>query len=139
MEFHTEARRHGDMKTENEIGGIVVDCAIKVHQKTGPGLLESVYEVILGRELEKSGLAVQRQVVVQVWYEGETLDLGFRADLIVENKVLLELKSVEAVHRVHKKQLLTYLKLADLRIGYLLNFGAPLMKDGICRIIHNHQ
>lgn len=121
---------------ENEIGTIIVDCAVQLHQDLGPGLLESVYEVILARKLEKRGLAVQRQVPIAIEYEGQTFDEGFRADLIVEGKVIVELKSVETVHPVHKKQLLTYLRLTGLKLGYLLNFGAPLMKEGITRTIH---
>lgn len=121
---------------ENEIGTIIVDCAIQLHQDLGPGLLESVYEVLLARKLEKRGLSVQRQVPIAIEYDGQNFDEGFRADLIVEGKVIVELKSVETVHPVHKKQLLTYLRLAGLRLGYLLNFGAPLMREGITRTIH---
>lgn len=121
---------------ENEIGTIVVDCAVRLHQDLGPGLLETVYEVTLARKLEQRRLFVQRQVPVGIQYEGLKFDEGFRADLIVERKVILELKSVEMVHPVHKKQLLTYLRLMGLRLGYLLNFGAAVMKDGITRTIH---
>ncbi|MDA0660027.1 MAG: GxxExxY protein [Planctomycetota bacterium] len=121
---------------ENEIGTVVVDCAVHLHQDLGPGLLETVYEVTLARKLERRGLSVQRQVPIGIEYEGQKFDEGFRADLIVEGKVIVELKSVEAVHPVHKKQLLTYLRLTGLKLGYLLNFGATLMKDGITRTIH---
>ena len=124
--------------TENEIGTIIVDCAVKLHQALGPGLLESVYERLLAFELEKHGLSTQRQVVVPIVYEGLKLDEGFRADLVVENKVIVELKSVEAAHPVHKKQLLTYLKLTGMKLGYLLNFGEALMKDGITRTINGN-
>ncbi len=120
--------------TENEIGKIVVDCAFQVHTRLGPGLLESVYEVALAYELRKRGLAVERQVPIPVVYDGILFDEGFRADLIVAGLVIIELKSVEAVHPVHKKQLLTYLKLADKRLGYLINFGAELIKDGLSRV-----
>jgi len=121
---------------ENEIGSIVVDCAIALHRHLGPGLLESVYEVTLAKSLERQGLYIERQVVIPIEYEGEKFIEGFRADLIVEKKVLLELKSVEQVAPVHKKQLLTYLRLTDLKLGYLLNFGEALMRDGITRVIN---
>ena len=121
---------------ENEIGSVVVDCAVALHQDLGPGLLETVYEVTLVRTLERRGLNVQRQVAVPIEYEGEVFAEGFRADLIVEGKVLLELKSVERVTPAHKKQLLTYLRLTGLKLGYLLNFGEALMRDGITRAIN---
>ena len=121
---------------ENEIGSVVVDCAVALHRDLGPGLLETVYEVTLVRALERRGLSVQRQVAVPIEYEGETFAEGFRADLIVESKVLLELKSVERVTPAHKKQLLTYLRLTGLKLGYLLNFGEALMRDGITRTIN---
>ena len=121
---------------ENEIGSVVVDCAVALHQDLGPGLLETVYEVTLARALERRGLSVQRQVAVPIEYEGETFAEGFRADLIVEGKVLLELKSVERVTPAHKKQLLTYLRLTGLKLGYLLNLGEALMRDGITRTIN---
>jgi GxxExxY protein len=121
---------------ENEIGTIIVDCAVHLHQALGPGLLESVYEVTLTRRLEKQGLSVKRQVPVPIEFEGERFDEGFRADLIVEGKVIVELKSVRRIDPAHKKQVLTYLKLTGLRLGYLLNFGEALMKDGITRVIH---
>jgi len=122
---------------ENEIGTIVVESAITVHRELGPGLLETVYEVILARELEERGLRIQRQVPVPITYKGIRFDEGFRADIIVEGKVLLELKSVEKTTPAHKKQLQTYLRLTGCKLGYLLNFGEPLMKDGITRAV-NH-
>jgi GxxExxY protein len=121
---------------ENEIGKEVVDGAVKVHSALGPGLLESVYEAVLAKELERRGLSVARQVAVPIEYEGMKFDEGFRADIIVEEKGILELKSVEQMSKVHHKQLFTYLKLKGLKLGYLLNFGAPLMKDGIKRMIN---
>lgn len=121
---------------ENEIGTIVVDCAVKVHMRLGPGLLESVYETVLAYELVKRGLLVERQVVVPIFYDDLRFEEGFRADLIVGGKVILELKSVEHVTNAHKKQLLTYLRLTGLSLGYLLNFGEALMKDGITRTIN---
>lgn len=122
--------------TENEIGTVVVDCALKVHRRLGPGLLESVYEAVLAYELTSRGLSVQRQVPVPIRYEDMEFQEGFRADLIANGLVILELKSVEHVTNAHKKQLLTYLRLTGLRVGYLLNFGEALMKDGISRIIN---
>jgi len=121
---------------ENEIGSIVVGTAIELHRKLGPGLLENVYEVIFMKALVKKGLSVQRQVFFPIEFEGEHFDTGFRVDLLIEGKVIIELKSVEKIIPVHKKQLLTYLKLSNKKIGYLLNFGAELMKDGIVRIIN---
>ena len=122
--------------TENEIGTIIVDEAVKLHKGLGPGLLEIVYEAVLARRLEKRGLVVERQKPISIEYEGEHFDEGFRADLIVNGLVIIELKSVERLSPVHKKQLLTYLRLTNLRVGYLLNFGDALMKDGIRRIIN---
>jgi GxxExxY protein len=121
---------------ENDIGTVIVDCAVQLHRALGPGLLESVYEATLARELEKRGLAVERQAAVAINYDGLQFGEGFRADLIIEGKVIVELKSVETVHPAHKKQLLTYLRMTGLKLGYLLNFGVPLMKDGITRTIH---
>ena len=125
--------------TENEVATQVVDAAYKVHTTMGPGLLESVYETVLAFELEKRGLRVARQAPIPVKYETVELDEGFRADLIVEDKVILELKSVEKVAAVHKKQLLTYLRLTDMRLGLLINFGSLLIKDGIARVVNDLQ
>lgn len=119
---------------ENQIAQHIVDAAIKIHTRLGLGLLESVYETILARELERRGLHVARQVPIPIDYDGLRFDEGFRADIVVQGKVILELKSVEQLAKVHAKQLFTYLKLADKRLGLLLNFGADLMKDGIKRI-----
>ena len=122
--------------TENEIAKLVVDAAYQVHVRLGPGLLEHVYEVVLTHELEKRGLRVVRQQPIPIEYESIQFDEGFRADVMVEDKVILELKSVETIARVHKKQLLTYLRLADKRLGLLINFGAALIKDGITRVVN---
>jgi GxxExxY protein len=122
--------------TENEIGDIIVSSAITIHKDLGPGLFESVYEAILSLVLSQQGLSVVRQVAIPINYKGNHFDEGFRADMIVDGKVIIELKSIEKMANVHKKQLLTYLKLSDLKIGYLLNFGQELMKDGIVRIIN---
>ena len=121
---------------ENEIGTIIVDEAVSIHKVLGPGLLEMVYEAVLARRLKQRELAVERQRAISIEFEGERFDEGFRADLIVNGLVIIELKSVEQVSPVHKKQLLTYLRLTDLKVGYLLNFGDALMKDGIRRIIN---
>lgn len=122
--------------TENEIGSIIVDCSVKLHKDLGPGLLESVYEVLLAHSLCQAGLKVQRQVPIAIEYNGIRFDEGFRADLVVEDKVILELKSVEKISNAHKKQVLTYLKLTNKKLGFLLNFGESLMKDGIFRVLN---
>ncbi|TWU39018.1 hypothetical protein Q31b_40990 [Novipirellula aureliae] len=121
---------------ENQIGTIVVDCAVKLHKSLGPGLLETVYEAVLAKQLQQAGLSVHRQLPIPIEFAGMRFDEGFRADIIVNELVILELKSVEKTHPVHKKQLLTYLRLTNLKLGYLLNFGDELMKDGITRIIN---
>lgn len=121
---------------ENEIGTFVVEESIALHRALGPGLLETVYEVLMMHRLQKRGLEVTRQVPIPIEYDGVRFDEGFRADLIINEKVLIELKSVESVHDAHKKQLLTYLKLTGLKLGYLLNFGDELMKSGITRTIN---
>ncbi len=121
---------------EETVGKAVLDAAFKVHTKLGPGLLESVYESALAMELRKRGLKVERQKEVPVYYEGELLEVGFRADLIVEDKVLVELKSVEMVTPVFKKVTLNYLKLIPLKLGYLMNFNEAHLKDGITRIVN---
>lgn len=121
---------------ENEIGTKVIGCTIEVHRELGPGLLESVYQKALAIELAESGLEVQQEVPVLIGYKGRQLDEGFRADLIVEESVILELKSVESLKEVHKKQLQTYLKLTGLRLGYLLNFNAPAMRRGMLRCVN---
>ena len=119
---------------ENEIAQAVVDSALKIHKRLGPGLFESVYETVLAYELRQRGLEVARQVSVAIDYEGVRFDEGYRIDLLVEGLVVIELKSVETVLPVHKKQLLTYLRLADKRLGLLINFNTELIKDGITRV-----
>jgi GxxExxY protein len=120
--------------TENEIATIVVDASYHIHKQLGPGLLETVYEAVLFFELKRRGLHVTRQQPIPIHWGDVKLDEAFRSDLIVENNVIIELKSVEQVAPVHKKQVLTYLRLANLRLGLLINFGAALIKDGIYRI-----
>lgn len=121
---------------ENDIGKIIVDCAVRLHRSLGPGLLETVYEVLLAHELRKAGLAVKRQFPIPIEFEGIHFDEGFRADLMVEDMVIVELKSVERVSKAHKKQVLTYLKLTGTKLGFLLNFGEAFMKEGIYRVIN---
>jgi GxxExxY protein len=122
--------------SENEIAREIVDAAYTIHTALGPGLLESVYEVVLAHELTMRGLRVDRQVPVAITYGDIQFDEGFRADLIVEGKVIVELKAVEAVKDVHKKQLLTYLRLTGLRLGLLINFNSALIRDGITRVVN---
>ena len=122
--------------TENEIAKIIVDAALRVHRTLGPGLLESVYQAALSYELQKRGLEVIQQLGLPVRYEGVKLDIGFRVDLMVGDKVVIEIKSVEALAAVHKKQLETYLRLMDLRLGLLINFNVELIKDGIQRVVN---
>lgn len=119
---------------ENDITGNIVDCCINIHKTLGPGLLESVYEEVLTYELKKKGLLCERQVGIPVYYHDLRMDLGFRADMIVEDRVIIELKSIDSVLPVHKKQLLTYLKLSKKKLGLLVNFNEELMKNGITRI-----
>lgn len=121
---------------ENEIGKIAVDSAVQIHRELGPGLLETVYEIVLAKELERRGLKIQRQVSVPIVYRDIRFDEGFRADILVEDKVILELKSLDQIAKVHSKQVLTYLRLTGLQLGFLLNFGSPLMKDGISRVVN---
>ena len=123
--------------TENEISKIVVDKCYQIHVALGPGLLESVYEEILYHELKKEKLKVERQKVRPVFWDQIKLELGFRADLIIENKVILELKSVAKIAPVHPKQLLTYLKITNLKLGLLINFNEALIKNGITRIVNS--
>ena len=124
---------------ENEIGRIVVDTSLAIHRELGPGLLESVYETVLTQALSQRGLAIARQVAIPISYPGLQFEEGFRADIIVDDKVILEIKSVEILRNVHKKQLLTYLRLARIKLGFVLNFGEALMKDGIVRIVNGLQ
>ncbi|AOS43085.1 hypothetical protein Verru16b_00126 [Lacunisphaera limnophila] len=121
--------------TENEISRAVVDAAFQLHVELGPGLLESVYETLLACELEHRGFKVVRQQPISFEHRGIRFDEGFRADLIINDKVIIELKSVEDLHPSHKKQLKTYLKLTGKKLGLLINFGAPLIKDGIHRVV----
>lgn len=120
----------------NELSGIVIDCAMDIHRRLGPGLLESVYQEVLLYELRKRGLRVEKELPIPVIWDEVKLEVGFRADLIVENLLIVELKSLEAMAPVHKKILLTYLRLADMRLGLLINFGTELLKDGVSRVVN---
>lgn len=123
--------------TENELSRIVVDSAFKIHSTLGPGLFESVYEATMAHELRNRGCHVVCQRGIPVIYDDVKLDLGFRADIIVDRKVIIEIKSVESIAKVHGKQLLTYLRLTKFRLGLLINFNVPLIKDGIKRVANN--
>jgi GxxExxY protein len=125
------------MMNENEISKIVVNTAYQIHTQLGPGLLESVYEEILHFELSKQRLKVERQKAIPVIWNELKMELGFRADLIIENKLIIEVKAVETIAPVHPKQLLTYLKLTGYKLGLLINFNEPLIKTGITRIANN--
>ncbi len=120
----------------DDITGTIIDCAIRIHIDLGPGLLESVYAVLLAKALEKRGLRVRRQYPIRFVYDGVQFDEGSRADLLVEDQVLVELKSVEKLAEVHKKQTLTYVKLLNLSIGLLINFGAPTLRQGLIRVVN---
>jgi GxxExxY protein len=123
--------------TENEISGLVIGCAIEVHRELGPGLLESAYEVCMMHELKREGLSVSQQVPLQIVYKGVRLEAGYRLDIVVENSVILELKSVDFLADIHTAQLLTYLKLKNLKLGLLINFNTLLIRNGIKRVVNN--
>ena len=123
--------------TENELSKIVFNCALKVHQNLGPGLLESAYEECLFYELMKTGLDIQKQKGLPLVYEDVKLDIGYRIDIIIENKLILEIKSVEALNDIHFAQWLTYLKLTNCKLGILINFNVLLIKNGIKRVVNN--
>jgi GxxExxY protein len=124
------------MTTENEIAKIVFNCALKIHKNLGPGLLESAYEECLYYELKKTGLKIEKQKALPLIYEEVKLEIGYRIDLIIENKFIIEVKSVEALNDVHLAQLLTYLKLSNCKLGMLINFNVKLIKNGIKRVIN---
>ena len=120
-----------------EIGKQIVDAAFQVHKALGPGLLESAYEACLVMELILRGFKVERQKTLPVFYKGKKLDVGYRLDLLVENEIIIELKAVERLFPIHEAQIISYLKLSDKRLGYLINFNVPLIKDGIVRKVNN--
>ena len=121
----------------DDITAAIVDASMQIHKELGPGLLESVYEAVLARALERRGLQVERQKTIRFEYDGMVFDEGFRLDLLVSQKVIVELKSVENLAPVHGKQLLTYLRLMNLTVGLLINFGAATLKVGIRRVVNN--
>lgn len=124
--------------TENEIAKIVFDLGMKIHKNLGPGLLESAYEECLFYEIKKAGLFIEKQKILPLVYEEVKLDAGYRIDLIVENKLIIEIKSVEALNDVHLAQVLTYLKLSDCKLGLLINFNNTLFKNGVKRVINGN-
>ena len=137
MNSRRDAETQRNPEVLNDISGKIVDAAFQIHTKLGPGLLESVYEAILARELANLGFKIERQKPIAIEWDGLQFDEGFRADLIVNDCIVIELKSIETLTAVHSKQLLTYLRLLDYPLGLLINFGAPLIKDGIKRIANN--
>jgi GxxExxY protein len=124
------------MRELDEITGAIVDASIHIHKDLGPGLLESVYEVVLARSLERRGFQVERQKSIRFEYDGMIFEEGFRTDLLVDSRVVVELKSVETLARVHSKQLLTYIRLMHLPVGLLINFGGETLKEGLHRIVN---
>lgn len=127
------------MQDLDDITGTIIDASVRIHRDLGPGLLESVYEAILARVLERRGLHVERQKVLGFEYEGLAFKDGYRVDLWVESRVIVEIKSVEQLGKAAAKQLLTYLKLSNIQVGLLINFGAPTLKDGLQRVVNNFQ
>jgi len=137
--WNEDARGDAEARLDiEEVAAIVVDAALQLHRDLGPGLLESVYEAVLAGMLARRGLLIERQKPVPILYQGIRFDEGFRLDLLVDGRLIVELKSVENIHPVHPKQLLTYLRLMDLPLGLLINFGAPLLKSGLQRVVNNH-
>ena len=124
---------------DNEVGELVLGYALKVHKALGPGLLESAYETCLAHEIGKAGLEYERQLALPVVYDGQRIDPGYRIDLLVANRVVIEVKSVDKIVDVHRAQLLSYLKLGGFRVGYLLNFNVALMKSGIVRLVNGYE
>ncbi|MCH7676545.1 GxxExxY protein [candidate division KSB1 bacterium] len=121
----------------NELSGIILDSSITVHKEMGPGLLESVYELCLRKELQLRGIKSEHQVILPLFYKGHEISKDFRIDLLVEKEIVVEIKAVEAILPVHQAQLISYLKLADKRLGFLINFNVSLLKDGFHRFVNN--
>jgi GxxExxY protein len=143
--FNTEARRHGatenpnlesNKMTHNEVAGIIFDVAIDIHKRLGPGLLESVYSTILSHELIKRDLRVQKEVPIPLVWDNLRFEVGFRADLIINDLIIVEIKSIDALAPVHKKQVLTYLRITGKKLGLIINFGEEVLKDGMRRVIN---
>ena len=126
------------MRREDWLSDKAIGAAIEVHRELGPGLLESVYELCLAQELAAQGIAFERQKVLPVCYKGTALDSGYRLDFVLEGRVILELKAIDEFAPIHKAQLLTYLKLSGCKVGLLINFNVPLLKEGIQRVVHNY-
>jgi GxxExxY protein len=139
FEIHASREDAKARRDVEEAAAVVVDAALQLHRDLGSGLLESVYEAVLAKMLEQRGLSVERQKPVPIQYQGVSLDEGFRLDLLVDGQLIVELKSVENIHPVHPKQLLTYLRLMNLPLGLLINFGAPLLKEGLQRVVNKHS
>jgi len=127
------------MRDLDEVTGAIVDAALRIHIELGPGLMESVYEVVLARALEQQGIPVERQRVIRFEYQGMVFEEGFRVDLIVDGQVIVEVKSVDQHGRQHVKQLLTYLKLTNMQVGLLINFSAPTLQEGLRRVVNGFQ
>ena len=123
----------------DEISGDAINAAIQLHRDLGPGLLESVYELLLASKLTKQGYTVERQKPINIEYDGQRFDAAFKIDLFVDKRLIVEIKSVERINAVHQKQLLTYLRLTQLPVGLLLNFGGSMMKEGIQRVVNDHK
>jgi GxxExxY protein len=122
---------------QNKLGAIILDAAITVHRELGPGLLESAYELALARELTLREINIRTQVAVELFYKGASLGKGYVIDILAEDEIIIEVKAVETMHHVYQAQLITYLKLSDRKLGYLINFNVPLLKDGFKRIVYN--
>ena len=138
--MHAKTRRREEVGVDVErIASLAVDCGFRIHERLGPGLLESVYEVVLAQGLSRHGLSVERQKSVPIRFDGLVIEEGFRADLLVEGRLLIELKCAERFAPVHGKQLLTYLRLMDLPLGLLMNFGAATFREGIKRVVNGHR
>ena len=122
---------------QNKLGGIILDAAITVHRELGPGLLESAYELALARELSLREVNIRNQVPIELFYKGASLGKSYVIDILVEDEIIIEVKAVETMHPVYQAQLITYLKLSNRKLGYLINFNVPLLKDGFKRIVYN--
>ncbi|MCL2709338.1 MAG: GxxExxY protein [Planctomycetaceae bacterium] len=134
--IHTEGAKDEGIMTENELSSIVINAGLKVHKTLGPGLLESAYEECLYYELQKSGVLINKQKALPLVYEGVKLDAGYRIDLLIENKLIVEIKAVDALNDLHLAQVLTYLRISGCRLGLLINFNTVLLKDGIRRVVN---
>ena len=132
MSFAENSKQYLDV-----LGGIILDAAITVHRELGPGLLESAYQLALARELMSRGINNKKQIPVELFYKKESLGKAYVIDILVENCIIIEVKAVEIMHPIYQAQLITYLKLSNLRLGYLINFNVPLLKDGFKRIVYN--